>query len=269
MTIDFRSIRAVALDMDGVLWRGGQPLPGVREFFTFLQAQAIPYALATNNSTTSVEDYVTKLADAGVPATPAQIITSAVATAEYVRRHYPPDTPIYIVGETGLHQTFAANGFRFDPDAARLVIAGLDRALTYEKIMIAAMRIRAGADFIGTNPDRTFPVPEGLIPGAGTVLAAIQAATDVAPLVIGKPEPTMFEVAVEHLGATPDTTLMIGDRLDTDILGAAQAGLRTALVLTGITTANEARASNIRADGVFDDLPALHAAWQASLALND
>lgn len=266
MTLDFRSIRAVVLDMDGVLWRGGLPLPGVREFFAFVQAQAIPYALATNNSTTSIETYVTKLSDAGVPATPGQIITSAVATAEYVRRHYPPDTPIYIVGEAGLHQALADNGFRFDPDAARLVIAGMDRALTYEKLKIASMRIRAGADFIGTNPDRTFPVPEGLIPGAGTVLAAIQAATDVAPLVIGKPEPTMFQVAVERLGATPGTTLMIGDRLDTDILGAGRAGLRTALVLTGTTTAGEARASHIRADAVFENLPALQAAWQAALA---
>lgn len=265
MTIDFRSIRAVVLDMDGVLWRGGVPLPGVREFVAWVQAQAIPYALATNNSTTSVETYVKRLADAGVPADPAQVITSAVATAEYVRRHYPPDTPIYIVGEAGLHQALADNGFRFDPDAARLVIAGMDRTLTYEKLKIATTRIRAGADFIGTNPDRTFPVPQGLIPGAGTMLAAIEAATDVAPRVIGKPEPPMFEVAIDRLGATPETTLMIGDRLDTDILGASRAGLRTALVLTGITTAEEARASTIRPDAIFDDLPALCAAWQAAL----
>ena len=266
MTLDFHSIRAVVLDMDGVLWRGREPLPGVPEFFAFLQSQALPYALATNNSTTSVEAYVTRLAEVGVPATPEQIITSAVATAAYVRRHYPPDTPVYIVGESGLHQALSDDGFHVDPDAARLVIAGLDRQLTYDKIRIAAARIRAGADFIGTNPDRTFPMPEGLIPGAGTVLAAIEAATDVRPLVIGKPEPPMFAVAADRLGATPDTTLMIGDRLDTDILGAQRAGLRTALVLTGITTADEARTSDIQADAVFEGLPDLHAAWQASLA---
>lgn len=266
MTLDFRSIRAVVLDMDGVLWRGREPLPGVPEFFRFLQSQGLPYALATNNSTTSVDAYITRLADVGAPAAPDQVITSAVATAAYVKRHYPPDTPIYIVGESGLHQALADNGFRFDPDAARLVIAGLDRQLTYEKIRIAAGRIRAGADFIGTNPDRTFPMPEGLIPGAGTVLAAIEAATDVLPLVIGKPEPPMFEVTADRLGTTPDTTLMIGDRLDTDILGAQRAGLRTALVLTGITTAEEARASIIQADAVYEGLPALRAAWEAALA---
>jgi len=264
MTLRFGSVRAVVLDMDGVLWRGSAPLPGVEAFFAFLQARAVPYALATNNSTTSVAAYVARLAKAGVPASPPQVITSAVATAQYVSRHYPAGTPIYVVGEAGLQQALLDKGFPIDPDAARLVIAGLDRALTYEKLKIAAMRIRAGADFIGTNPDRTFPVPEGLIPGAGTVLAAIQAATDVAPLVIGKPEPGMFEVAVEYLGATPETTLMIGDRLDTDILGAQRAGLRTALVLTGTTTAEQARAAGIQADAVFDDLSALHAAWRAA-----
>ncbi len=266
MTLDFRSIRGVVLDMDGVLWRGGQPLPGVEAFFAFLQQNGIRYALATNNSTKSVEMYVQQLAQAGVPATPDQIITSAVATAEYISRRYPPGTPVYVVGEDGLHQALAERGFPFDPDAARLVVAGLDRRLTYEKIKIAAMRIREGADFIGTNPDRTFPMPEGLIPGAGTVLAAIQAATDVAPHVIGKPETTMFEVALDHLGTRPEETLMIGDRLDTDILGAQRAGLRAALVLTGITTAEQAQAADIRADAVFNDLPALHAAWRAALA---
>jgi len=262
MTLDFGSIRAVVLDMDGVLWRGGLPLPGVEAFFAFLQARAIPYALATNNSTATVEAYMSRLAQAGVPAGPAQIITSAVATAEYLSRRYPAETPLYVVGETGLHQALAEKGFPFDPHTARVVVAGLDRPLPYDKIRIAAERIRAGADFVGTNPDRTFPMPEGLVPGAGTVLAAITAATDVPPVVIGKPEPGMFEVAVERLGTTPETTLMIGDRLDTDILGAQRAGLRAALVLTGITTAEEAQAESIRADAVFDDLRALRAAWE-------
>lgn len=262
MTLDFGSIRAAVLDMDGVLWRGGLPLPGVEAFFAFLQARAIPYALATNNSTATVDEYVSRLAQAGVPASPAQIITSAVATAEYLSRHYPVETPLYVVGEAGLHQALAEKGFRFDPHTARVVVAGLDRQLTYDKIRIAAERIRAGADFVGTNPDRTFPVPGGLVPGAGTVLAAITTATDVSPVVIGKPEPTMFEVAVAHLGATLETTLMIGDRIDTDILGAQRAGLRAALVLTGIATAAEAQAESIQASTVFDDLRALRAAWE-------
>src|SRR5690606_33579735 len=138
MTLDFPSIRAVALDMDGVLWRCRAPLPGVPEFFAFLQSQALPYARATNNRTTSAEAYVTRLAEVRVPATPEPPRISAVATAAYVRRHYPPDTPVYIVGESGLHQALSDNGFRVEPDAARLVIAGLDRQLTSGKIRIAA-----------------------------------------------------------------------------------------------------------------------------------
>lgn len=264
MTLDFGSFRAVVLDMDGVLWRGGQSLPGVEAFFAFLQAHALPYALATNNSTATVEAYVARLAQAGVPAGPAQILTSAVATAEYISRRYPAGTPLYVVGEAGLQQALDGKGFPIDAETARVVVAGLDRQLTYEKIRIAAARIRAGADFVGTNPDRTFPMPDGPVPGAGTVLAAITAATDVSPVVIGKPEPAMFEVAVDHLGATPETTLMIGDRLDTDILGAQRAGLRAALVLTGIATTAEAQASSIRADAVFDDLCALRTAWEQS-----
>jgi 4-nitrophenyl phosphatase len=116
---------------------------------------------------------------------------------------------------------------------------------------------------MGIDP---FPLPEGIGPGAGSLLAAIQAATDVAPLVIGKPERVMFDVAVQRLGAAPDQTVMIGDRLETDILGAQRAGLRTALVLTGVTTPDQARASSVQADAMFDSLAALHAAWENSLA---
>ncbi len=265
MMIPFSSLRAVVLDMDGVLWRANQVLPGVAEFFTFVQQQRIAFALATNNSTKTVESYVEQLNRAGVPAQPEQVITSAVATADYIRRHYPVDTPLFIIGESGLHETLAACGYHEDPARAKVVIVGLDMQLTYEKLKIATLRIRAGADFIGTNGDRTFPVPEGLVPGNGSLLAAVQAATDVEPVLIGKPGKFMFDVALEHLGSTPQQTLMIGDRLETDILGARQAGLSSALVLTGVTSADQAREDAVQADGVFADLLALVQAWQVAL----
>ena len=252
--------------MDGVLWRGGETLPGVTEFFAFLQRCRIAFALATNNSTKTVEAYVARLNGAGVPAGPEQVITSAVATADYVFQRYPTDTPVYIVGEDGIRQALAQRGYREDPERARLVVVGMDSKVTYEKLKIATLRISQGADFIGTNGDRSFPLPEGIGPGAGSLLAAIQAATDVAPLVIGKPERVMFDVAVQRLGAAPDQTVMIGDRLETDILGAQRAGLKTALVLTGVTTPDQARASSVQADATFDSLAALHAAWEKSLA---
>jgi 4-nitrophenyl phosphatase len=265
MPIHFSSIRAAILDMDGVLWRGDEVLPGIAQFFAFLQRHRIAFSLATNNSTKTVDAYVQRLNSIGVPAESQNVITSAVATADYVRRHYPPTTPVYVIGGEGIHHTLAEQGYPEDPEQARLVIVGMDTTLTYEKLKIATLRIRAGAQFIGTNGDLTFPLPEGLVPGNGSTLAALQAATGVAPLVIGKPEKAMYEVALQRLGASPDQTLMVGDRLETDIVGAQRAGLQTALVLTGITTAEQARDSEIQADGIFDSLPGLGTAWAECL----
>jgi len=265
MAIHFSSLRAVILDMDGVLWRGNETLPGVGGFFAFVQRQRIAYALATNNSTQSVEAYVERLNSIGVPAAPQNVITSAVATADYVRRHYPRGTPVYIIGGEGIRRALAEQEYPEDPERAKFVVVGLDKDLTYEKLKIATLRIRAGAQFIGTNGDLTFPLPEGLVPGNGAILAALQAATGVAPLVIGKPEKAMFEVALQRLGTSPEQTLMVGDRLETDIAGAQRAGLQAALVLTGTTTAEQARSSEIQADGVFGSLFELCAAWAECL----
>ena len=267
MTINFPALRGVVFDMDGVLWRGSESLPGVPEFFAFLQQHGIRYVLATNNSTRTVDLYVERLNHFGIPATPDQVMTSAVATADYVSRHYPADTPVYIIGQQGIRDAMAAHGFREDPAHARLVIVGLDFDVRYEHFKTATLLIRAGADFIGTNGDLTFPVPEGLVPGNGSLLALLQAATDRVPTVIGKPEPGMLEVSLERLGTSPVETLMIGDRLETDILGGQRSGLPTALVLTGIATRDEAEVAIARPDGIFESLADLHAAWASALEL--
>jgi 4-nitrophenyl phosphatase len=261
MPIHFSSIRAVVLDMDGVLWRGSEVLPGVADFFAFLQRQSIPFALATNNSTKTVESYVERLNTIGVPAGAPQVITSSVATADYMGRHYPAGTPVYIIGREGIRQALAERGYPVDPEHAKVVVVGLDFAVTYDMLKTATLRVRGGADFIGTNGDLTFPTPEGLVPGNGSLLAAIQAATDTTPTVIGKPEKAMFETALERLGTRPEQTLMIGDRQETDIVGAKLAGLKAALVLTGTTTAAESDASDEPPDAIFDSLAGLHAAW--------
>jgi 4-nitrophenyl phosphatase len=268
MALDLTLIRAVILDMDGVLWRGSDTLPGVAGFFAFLQQRGIGFALATNNSTKTVDTYVSRLNQIGVPAGPLQVITSAVATAEYIERRYPADTTVYVIGGDGIRRALAERGFREDPEHARLVVVGMDFDVTYNKLKTAALRIRAGAHFIGTNGDRTFPIPEGLVPGNGSLLAAIQTATDVEPVVIGKPEKAMYEVALERLNTTPEQTLMVGDRLETDILGGQRAGLPTALVLTGITSAEQARAAEIQADGTYESLVALHQEWIACYELD-
>lgn len=265
MPINFFSIRAVVLDMDGVLWRGSEVLPGVTDFFAFLQHHTIPFALATNNSTKTVESYVDRLNSIGVPAHAENVITSAVATADYISRRYPPGTPVYIIGKEGIRQALTERGYPEDPDHAQLVVVGLDFAVTYDKLKTATLRVRDGADFIGTNGDLTFPAPEGLVPGNGSLLAAIQAATDTVPTIIGKPEKAMFETALLRLGAPPEATLMIGDRLQTDIAGAKRAGLKAALVLTGTTTVEQTELSDVQPDGIFDSLAALHLAWAAQL----
>lgn len=253
------------LDMDGVLWRGTEVQPGVADFFAFAAQHEIRYAFATNNSAKTVAMYVERLEGVGIPVTPDQIITSAVATADYISQTYSKGTPVYVIGGPGIREGLAERGFSEDPDHAELVVVGMDFNITYERLKTATLRIRAGAAFIGTNGDRTFPVPEGLAPGNGSILAAIQTATDVEPLLIGKPETAMFEVALRRLGVVPEQALMVGDRLETDILGGQRAGMRTVVVLTGITTPEMTRTSNVQADAVYDSLAALHAAWRAAL----
>ncbi len=265
MASQLASVRAVILDMDGVLWRADTVLPGVAEFFGFLQQRQIGYALATNNSTKTVDTYVERLNSFSIPAGPKQVITSAVATGDYISRHFRPGIPVYIIGGEGIRRELAERGYPEDSRLAEIVVVGMDFQVSYEKLKAATLLIRGGAHFIGTNGDRTFPTPEGLIPGNGSILASIQTATDVEPVIIGKPETAMFDVALEHLGTVAAETLMIGDRLETDILGAQRAGLQTALVLTGITSADETHAASIQADYVFDGLPDLRTAWMAAL----
>jgi 4-nitrophenyl phosphatase len=156
----------------------------------------------------------------------------------------------------------AEAGFQLVDQGARAVIVGLDPQMTYERLKRAALLIRAGAEFIATNQDRTIPVPEGLAPGAGSLVAALRAATDREPTVtIGKPGAPMFEAALRLLGTSPDRTLMIGDRLNTDIEGAARLGFKTALVLTGVSTRAEAEVAAKPPDGIYDNLPALISGW--------
>ncbi|MBN1966981.1 MAG: HAD-IIA family hydrolase [Anaerolineae bacterium] len=258
------SLRAVVMDMDGVLWRGEEPLPGLSTFFDFLAAESIPFALATNNSTKSVAAYVQKLARFGLAVRPECIVTSAVATADYLRAQYPAGTRVHVVGGAGLYELITEAGFTPVMTDADVVVVGLDPDITYEKLRRATHQIRGGAAFIGTNGDRTFPLPDGIGPGAGSILAALEASTDRSPRIIGKPEPIMFEMALARLDVTAEQTLMIGDRLETDILGGQCAGLWTALVWTGVTTPEVLAASDIMPHTAFDDLNALREAWQAA-----
>jgi 4-nitrophenyl phosphatase len=261
---DLNHFNAILLDMDGVLYRGDLPLPGVGDLLALCERRGIAYACVTNNSTLTPEDYQAKLAAMGIAMPAARVITSSIATRRYLEHEFPRGTPGFYIGMRGLREALFGDGyFIYDEQHPQVVVSGLDMELTYQKLKIAALAIRAGARFVGTNPDLTLPTEEGLVPGAGSIQALLRAATDVAPLVIGKPEPTMLHAAIDILQADPQRTLVIGDRLDTDIAGAAAAGLASALVLTGVTTLADLELSALQPDVVYAGLPEMVAGWEA------
>ncbi len=251
-------VRGIAFDMDGVLYRGEQPLPAAAELVAELEKRGIGFVMVTNNATKTPEEYAAKLARMGMTVPAERIVTSAIATRDWMRQRYEPGTTVYVLGMAALQQAIYDGGY-FVPAGrdAQVVVNGADFTLTYEKLKIATLAIRAGADWIATNADRTFPSEEGLIPGSGAIVAALQAATDRAPIVIGKPEPAMVLRAADLLGVPPDQLLVVGDRLDTDILAGQRAGSFTALVLTGVSTLTDVRASAVQPDIVLDDLHVL------------
>ncbi len=256
-----RDIRALVIDMDGVLWRGNVPLPGLAEFFALLRRRSISFRLATNNANKTPGQYVHKLASMGVEVAPDYILTSAVVTAQYLAAT-APGASVYVIGGDGLRQAVLDYGLHLsNGDHADFVAVGWDPELTYGQLSEATLLIRAGAKFIGCNPDRTWPGERGLLPGNGATLAFLQASTDVAPLIIGKPERTMFDVALKAMGADPAYTAMLGDRLETDIVGGQKAGLRTILVLTGASDEAALAASPVKPDWVFDGIQELAHAW--------
>ncbi len=259
--VAIRDAEAFIFDMDGVLYRGKQALPGVNEIIAALEARGLPYLLATNNSTATPADYVRRMAEYGVTVTESHLQTSATATRDYLKRELPDGAVLLPIGAAALtEQLQAGTTFKITDDPAEdvaAVVVGLDQGFTYERMTRAMKAIRNGARFIATNADATLPVEDGVLPGAGTMIAAIATASGRQPTVIGKPETLMMTSAVAQLGTSASKTVMIGDRLDTDILAAARAGLTTALVLTGVTTRNDLAGSDIVPDYVFTDLPAI------------
>jgi 4-nitrophenyl phosphatase len=254
-------LRALIIDMDGVLWRGNTPMQGLIEFFQLLRDRPISFRLATNNSSKTPQQYVDKLASMGVQVPSEVILTSAIATARHIAA-VAPEAMVYVIGEDGLRQALLDHGLRLsNGDRADFVVGGWDHGITFPKLSRAALLIRAGAKFIGTNPDRTWPSERGLLPGTGATLAYLQAATDVAPLIIGKPERTMFDTTLTDMGVRAAQAAMLGDRLETDIAGAQHAGLRTILVLSGVSDEASLASSPVKPDWVFDSIRELTYAW--------
>jgi len=251
------AIKALILDMDGVLWRGSEPIGDLRSIYNKIEHAGWKVVFATNNSTRTIEQYADLLKSYGVSIEAWQIVNSATAVAAYLKKRFPEGGPVYIIGEQGIVEACAQHGFYPDEKEAIAVIAGIDRSLTYDKLRHATLLIRAGVPFIGTNPDRTFPTPQGLVPGAGAILAALTAASDVSPVIVGKPEPTMYSIALDRLQITAGEALVIGDRPETDIAGAQVLGCRTAIVLSGVTDIEQANAWHPKPDIISADLTSL------------
>ncbi len=256
--VSLREISAFIIDMDGVLYRGNTAIPGADKFISTLEETGRDYLLLTNNSSLTPAQYEAKLAKMGIKVNQAKIFTSAQATAIYLRSIAKPGAKILLIGMEGIREALLAAGFVLSEDKdVDFVVVGIDLNLTYEKLKKAALAIRAGASFIGTNPDRTLPTEEGLCPGNGAILAALEASTEVKPTIIGKPSPLIFELALKRLGSNPEKTAVVGDRLETDILGAHQAGLKSILVLSGVADKSSLAAANPKPDFVFESVKEL------------
>ena len=256
-------ITNLIIDMDGVLYRGDEPVAGLHDFFAFMRGQPIPFILATNNSTRTQQQYVEKMAGLGVQILPKEVLTSGLTVARVLAHEYPAGTRVHVFGMLSLKQAIADQGFHLVDEAPDIVVASLDRDITYNKCKRAALFILGGARFVATNLDPNVPTSEGLLPGTGSMIALLETATGVKPTAVGKPEAAMFEIAMELMGAKPETTAMIGDRLDTDILGAQRAGLTSILVLSGSSSREEAEA--YQPDFIFEDIAELLQVWQSQL----
>ena len=259
---------AFIIDMDGVLWQGSKPLPGLTEFFSTLRATKIPFVLATNNASLTQQQYLKKLADMGVEVSAKEILTTSMATARYLVDTLPATKRrVFVIGESGLIEPLQQQGFTItstyyptDPDAetgdiwADIVVSGLDRQLNWNKLATATLNLRAGAEFYATNADTTLPTELGEVMGNGGVLAALTAATGIEPIVIGKPEPILYQQAFEILGTDKHNTIAIGDRLNTDILGDVNDGMRSIMVLTGVSSEADLAEIDYKPDWVFQDI---------------
>ncbi|GAC1379534.1 MAG: 5' nucleotidase NucF [Ktedonobacteraceae bacterium] len=247
------------IDLDGVIYRGNELLPGAKEFVVWLQTHDKKFLFLTNNSFASATQVLEKLTHLGISTDTTHLLGAGQAAVQSIARRFP-HAIIYLIGEQPLkdllhaHQLQVADTGTYKAD---VVLVGLDRQFDYKKLTDAVLAIRAGAHFITINRDALLPVAGGFLPGCGTMAAAIEAGSGITPEVVGKPEPTLLEEAMRMLKSTPDETVMIGDGLAVDILGGKAAGTHTLLVLSGKDSREEAMQSSIKPDHIYQDIAAV------------
>jgi HAD superfamily hydrolase (TIGR01457 family) len=226
--------RAFLIDLDGTIYLGSRLLPGAEEFVRRLRALKRSFAFITNNPSKDAGEYREKLRRLGIEVSEREIFTSGMATVRFLRR-CGPKRRVYLLGTPSLEREFTEGGFTLTRDAPDYVVLAFDTTINYEKIETAARLLRAGVEFIATNPDRVCPTEDGCIPDCGSFMALFKAATGREPRVIGKPNREMAQTAIEAVGAKPEESAMVGDRLYTDMRMAKEAGMKAILVLTGET----------------------------------
>ncbi|MBI5944352.1 MAG: HAD-IIA family hydrolase [Chloroflexi bacterium] len=254
------NIKALILDMDGVVWKGDAPIGDLAATFQRIRERGLKFVFATNNGTKTPEEYQKKLADLGVKIEAYQVVTSALGVAFMLSRKFPRGTKVFMIGEDGIRVALEEKGFQIlsteDAPQAQVFVMGIDRTINFMKVAEATLLVRAGVPFYTTNTDKTFPTPRGEIPGSGSWLSVITSATGVEPIVAGKPFPYLMELSLERLGTKKNETLIVGDRLETDIAAGQAVGCPTALVLSGVSSKAQAAAwqpkMNIVAESLSD-----------------
>jgi len=251
-----REIHSWLMDMDGVLVREEQPIPGAAEFLARLRSNGHPFLVLTNNSIYSRRDLSARLAVDGLDVPEEAIWTSALATADFLQSQRPNGTA-FMIGEAGLSTALHGVGYTLTEREPDYVVLGETRTYSFERIAQAIRLIERGARFIATNPDPTGPTPDGPLPATGSVAALISRATGVDPYFVGKPNPLMMRSALNAIDAHSETTVMIGDRMDTDIVAGLEAGMHTVLVLTGSTSREQAEAFPYRPSRIVESIAEL------------
>ena len=254
-------IKSLILDMDGVIWRADAPIGDLPAIFHRIRERGLKFVFATNNGTKTSEQYVNRLSNLGVQVEPWQVITSAQALSYALTQKFPRGSKIFMIGGDGVRMALEDSGYEIlsveNAPAAEAVVMGIDTEITFQKMCEATYLVRRGIPFYATNPDKTFPTPRGEIPGAGAWYSVIVTATGVEPIVAGKPFPFLMELALERLGTQKEDTLVVGDRLETDIAGGQAVDCPTALVLSGVSTPEQANNWLPAPDFIAEDLSQL------------
>ncbi len=257
------------LDLDGVVYRGNERLPGAREFIDWIEATGRSYLYLSNNSMSTPAQVAARLERLGMPAPLERVVTAGSAAASYLGHTYP-GARAYVLGLPPLAQMVAEAGLCVLSEAegaqAEVVLVGLDRSLTYARLSVAVQAVLNGAAFVTVNRDPLLPVEGRLEPGAGAVAAAVEASTGVSPYMVGKPEPGIVLEALRKIGARPEEAAMIGDGITLDIPAGHNAGVSTILLLSGITSREQLADAAIQPDAVYDHLAALLADLTAAEA---